>query len=220
MKKNHKKNRYVFIPKKHIRGVSFVRISKMLNEFVEGFKFLTKYNKIITIFGSSRARKGTTYYKEALNLASLLSKKGYTIATGGGGGVMEAANKGAYLAGGNSIGLNIDLPEEQGLNKYLTDSISFRYFFIRKIMLTFASEAYIFFPGGFGTLDEFFEIITLIQTKKLKKIPVILVHAHYWKPLISWMKDMLHKKKKTVNKQDLKIFKLVHTVEEALKTLN
>ena len=133
---------------------------------------------------------------------------------------MEAANKGAFLAGGNSLGLNINLPEEQKLNRYVKNSVSFRYFFIRKMMLTFASEAYIFFPGGFGTLDEFFEIITLIQTKKIKKIPIILVHAHYWRPLLSWMKNMLQEQKKTISKQDLKNYKLVHTIEEVVKILD
>ena len=174
----------------------------------------------MTIFGSSRAKPGNTYYKEALNLSFLLSKKGYTIATGGGGGVMEAANKGACEAGGHSLGININLPKEQRLNKYVTDSISFHYFFTRKIILTFACEAYIFFPGGFGTLDEFFEIITLIQTRKLKKIPVILVRAHYWEPLISWIKNMLQEQKKTIRKNDLKIYRLVHTIEEAIKILS
>lgn len=213
-------NKLCFLLKEHIRGVSLVRISRILNEFVAGFKFLKKYNKIVCFFGSSKAKRTARYYREAERLAFLLSKKGYTIMTGGGGGVMEAANKGAFLAGGNSLGLNINLPEEQKLNRYVKDSISFRHFFIRKVMFNFASEAYVFFPGGFGTLDEFFEILNLIHTKKVKKIPIILVHAHYWRPLLSWIEKMLYKQKKTIDKQDLKIYKLVNSIEEVVKLLD
>lgn len=212
--------KYIFWLKGHIRGVSFVRISRILSEFINGFRFIRRYNKIISFFGSSKAKRGTLYYKEAEKLSFLLSKKGYAIMTGGGGGVMEAANKGAYLAGGDSIGLNINLPEEQKLNKYVKNSISFRYFFTRKVMFNFASEAYVFFPGGFGTLDEFSEILNLIHTKKVKKIPVILVHAHYWRPLLSWIEKMLYKQKKTIGKKDLEIYTLVDNIKEALKILS
>lgn len=186
---------------------------------MSGFNFLKKYNKTVTFFGSSRAKSGTKYYKEALEIAYQLSKKGYTIVTGGGGGIMEAANKGAYLAGGNSVGININLPKEQKINKYVQDSISFRYFFSRKVMLTFASQAYIFLPGGFGTLDEFFEIITLIQTKKIKNIPIILVHRDYWRPLLGWIEKVLYQEKKTISQQDMKIYKLVDSPQEAIKFL-
>ena len=130
---------------------------------------------------------------------------------------MEAANKGAYMAGGNSVGINIKLPKEQKENKYVKDSVSLRYFFSRKVMLTFASQAYIFLPGGFGTLDEFFEIITLIQTKKVKKIPVILIHKDYWEPLLEWIEKSLYKKKKTIVKSDMKIYHLVDSIDQALK---
>ena len=213
------KDQHVFLTKEHIGGDSFVRISRILNEFMAGFKFLRKYENIVSFFGSSRAKRGTIYYKEAVKLASLLAKRGYTIMTGGGGGIMEAANKGAVLSLGDSLGLNVNLREDQEINKYVKSSISFRYFFIRKVMFTFASEAYIFFPGGFGTLDEFFEIITLIQTKKIKKIPVILIHAHYWRPLLSWIEKVLYKRNGMIKKADLKIFKLVDTIEETLRIL-
>lgn len=208
-----------FSTKRHIKGISLVRISRILSEFMSGFQFLDKYNKTVTFFGSSRAKPGNRYYQEAFELAYLLSKKKYTVVTGGGGGVMEAANKGAYMAGGNSVGININLPHEQRLNKYVKDSISFRYFFIRKVMLTFASQAYIFLPGGFGTLDEFFEITTLIQTRKIKKIPIILIHKDYWKPLLKWMEETLYKEKRTISKQDMKIYCLVDNHKEALKLL-
>jgi len=208
-----------FTTKRHVQGISMVRISRILQEFMTGFQFLKKYNKTVTFFGSSRAKPGNKYYKEAFELAFSLSKKGYAIVTGGGDGVMEAANKGAYMAGGKSVGINIDLPHEQRLNRYVKDSISFRYFFIRKVMLTFASEAYIFLPGGFGTLDEFFEITTLIQTKKIKKIPIILIHKDYWKPLLKWMKETLYAEKHTISKQDMNIYRLVDNHEQALKLL-
>jgi len=132
--------------KKHILGVCPVRMSKILNEFIRGFQFLQKYDNTVTFFGSSRAKANTKYYKKAFNLSFDLSKEGYTIVTGGGGGVMEAANKGAYVAGGNSVGININLPKGERKNKYVKDSVSFDYFFIRKVMLTFASQAYIFLP--------------------------------------------------------------------------
>jgi len=213
------KNKNGFATKKHIEDISFVTISRILKEFLSGFNFLKKYNKTVTFFGSSRAKPKTRYYNEAFELAYQLSKKGYTIVTGGGGGIMEAANKGAFTAGGNSVGININLPEEQKLNKYVKDSISFRYFFIRKVMLTFASQAYVFLPGGFGTLDEFFEIITLVQTKKIKKIPIILIHKNYWRPLLKWFEKTLYKKNKTIGKKDTKIYYLVNSSEAALKLL-
>lgn len=208
-----------FATKKHVKEVSFVRISRILKEFLSGFDFLKKYNKTVTFFGSSKAKPKTEYYREAFELAYQLSQKGYTVVTGGGGGVMEAANKGAFMAGGNSVGININLPKEQKLNRYVRDSISFRYFFIRKVMLTFASQAYVFFPGGFGTLDEFFEIITLVQTKKIKKIPIVLVYKDYWQPLLSWFNKTLSRKNKTIAKQDTKIYHLVDSSEEALELL-
>jgi uncharacterized protein (TIGR00730 family) len=208
-----------FATKKHVEGISLVRISRILSEFMSGFQFLKKYNKTVSFFGSSRAKPKNRYYQEAFELAYWLSKRGYTIVTGGGDGVMEAANKGAYMAGGKSVGINIDLPHEQRLNKYVKDSISFRYFFTRKVMLTFASQAYIFLPGGFGTLDEFFEITTLIQTKKIKKIPIILIHKDYWKPLLKWVEKTLYTEKHTISKQDMNIYHLVDTHEEAIKLL-
>lgn len=208
-----------FSPKIHVKDPHSVRMSRITSEFKKGFKFLEKYDKTVTFFGSARAKPGTVYYEEATKLAYKLSEEGYTVMTGGGGGVMEAANKGAYMAGGKSVGICINLPQEQSLNKYAKDSISFRYFFSRKVMLTFGSQAYIFLPGGFGTLDEFFEIITLIQTRKIKKIPVILVHKSYWEPLLKWMKNNLYEKKKTISKKDMDAYRLVDGIEEAMTLL-
>jgi uncharacterized protein (TIGR00730 family) len=216
MKNNNKND---FLVKKHIKDICPIRVSRILSEFIDGFRFLKKYNKTVTFFGSSRAKPKTKYYQEALDLAYLLSKKGYTIVSGGGGGVMEAANKGAYMAGGQSVGINIELPEKQRTNKYVKDSIFFRYFFVRKVMLAFASQAYIFLPGGFGTLDEFFEITTLIQTKKVKKIPVILVHKDYWLPLLNWIDQSLYQERKAISKKDMKIYHLVDDIDQVLKLL-
>jgi uncharacterized protein (TIGR00730 family) len=209
-----------FSTKKHVIDISVIRASRILKEFLAGFNFLKDYNKTVTFFGSARANSKSKYYQEAFDLAFQLSKKGYTVVTGGGGGVMEAANKGAYMAGGPSVGINIDLPKEQAANRYVKNVISFRYFFTRKVMLTFASQAYIFLPGGFGTLDEFFEIVTLIQTKKIKKIPVILIHKDYWLPLLEWVDKTLWKEKKTIGKKDMEIYKLVGSPEEALRLLS
>ncbi len=204
-----------FFKKPHIERSSVVRMSTIMEEFVDGFDFLKKYNNTVTFFGSARTKPQNKYYKEAFDLAYKLAEEGYTIMTGGGGGIMEAANKGAYMAGGNSVGIGIKLPQEQRINKYAKDSMTFHYFFSRKVMLTFGSQAYIFLPGGFGTLDEFFEIITLIQTQKIKKIPVILIHKSYWEPVLNLIENNLYKRKKAICKKDMKIYSLVESIEEA-----
>lgn len=207
------------LSKAHVKHLCPVRISRITNEFVKGFGFLKGHNKTVTFFGSARTKPSHKYYKEAVELAEELSKRGYTVVTGGGGGIMEAANRGAYNRGGESLGINIDLPKEQKINKYVKKSASFRYFFIRKVMLTFASQAYIFFPGGFGTLDEFFEITTLIQTNKIKKIPVVLIHKDYWGPFLDWIEKELYNKNKAISKKDMDIYYLADDTEEALKYL-
>lgn len=195
--------------------VSPWRIFKIMAEFVEGFEFLKKYKLAATIFGSARMGFDHDIYKEATRLAHKLSKKGFAIITGGGPGIMEAANKGAYEAGGTSAGINIQLPKEQRTNGYVKESAAFHYFFTRKVMLSFASEVYIYFPGGFGTLDEFFEIITLVQTKKVKSIPVVLVNREYWTPLLAWIERDVFKKNHAIDKEDMKIYHLVDTADEA-----
>lgn len=191
------------------------RVFKIMSEFVSGFEILKKYGLAATFFGTARCKEGDVDCKMARDLAHRLSDDGFAIITGGGGGVMSAANRGAYEAGGHSIGLNIQLPEEQRINSYVTDSRSFHYFFIRKVMLSYASEVYIFMPGGFGTLDEFFEIVTLVQTKKITSIPILLVGKKYWTPLVTWMQEMLYEQKKYINKEDIDLFHLVDSVDEA-----
>lgn len=191
------------------------RIFRIMSEFVSGFDILRKYSTAATFFGSARLSPADPSYKAAELLASKLAKKGFTIITGGGPGIMEAANVGSYKVGGKSIGLNIQLPMEQKLNPYVTESESFHFFFSRKVMLSFASEVYIYFPGGFGTLDELLEIITLIQTKKISKLPVVLYGKDFWNPLMEYFENHLLKKYATISKEDLELFHVVDTVDEA-----
>lgn len=193
------------------------RVFRIMSEFVQGFELLRNYGLSVTFWGSARLTPNDPYYKAAEELAAKLAKKGFAVISGGGPGIMEASNVGAFKVGGKSIGLNIELPFEQKLNPYTTDSLSFKYFFSRKVMLTFASEAYIYFPGGYGTLDEFFEIITLIQTKKIEPIPVILYGSEFWDPLLRWFEKDLLKKFKTISKEDLDLFVVVDSVEDAYK---
>lgn len=198
-------------------GIQSWRVLRIMSEFVQGFELLRRHDLAVTFWGSARLTPDDHYYKEAEELASKLAKKGFTVISGGGPGIMEASNVGAFKVGGNSIGLNIKLPFEQKLNPYTTDSMSFDFFFSRKVMLTFASEVYIYFPGGFGTLDELFEIITLIQTKKIEPLPVILYGKGYWEPLIEWFKKDLLKKYQTISPEDLDIFYLTDDVNSAYK---
>lgn len=199
-------------------------IFRIMAEFVEGFQFLSGLKKEVSIFGSARfssdKHPGAHHYKEARKLAKLLGKKGFTIITGGGPGIMEAANRGAVDAGAESVGLNIQLPQEQRINPYVKKSVAFHYFFTRKVMLSASAQAYIFLPGGFGTLDEFFEIVTLIQTGKMDPIPMILIGHDFWRPLIRWIKVYMYQKHKTIKKKDLKIFYLAKSVEEAVEIIS
>lgn len=191
------------------------RIFRIMAEFVEGFEELEKIEKAITIWGSARVKEGDEWYEKARKTAKLLAKKGYAIITGGGPGIMEAANKGAMEGNGESIGLNIELPKEQKPNPYIKKLISFRYFFTRKVMFVKYTKGFIIFPGGFGTLDEFTEAITLIQTERVHRFPVILMDKSYWKGIIEWMEEILLKRK-YIDKKDLKIFKVLNEPEEAV----
>ena len=178
------------ITKEEMHKVAAERVAEIAREFSEGFRFLEDYPKSATFFGSNQAKEGDFYYEDARKLSGKFVKElGYSIVSGGSLGIMEAADRGAYEAGGNSLGLLIQLPDEQPINPFITQSISFHYFFVRKVCLTFGAEVFIFYPGGFGTLDEFFEIITLIQTKKIGNIPVICVGSDYWNKLKSFMEE-------------------------------
>ena len=193
------------------------RIFRIMAEFVDGFNFITKFPKSVTIFGSNRFNNKNKHYRTAQKLARLLAKAGYTIVTGGGPGIMEAANKGAVEGGGESVGLNIQLPSEQRINPYVKKSMAFNYFFTRKVMLAFSASAFVFFPGGYGTLDETFELITLRQTHKIHpNIPIILMGSDYWSPVAEWLKENLYKKHGTINAKELKLWDLVDTPEETV----
>lgn len=195
------------------------RIFRIMSEFVSGFTFLSKFPKTVSFFGSARFDESSHHYQEALKLARLLAHEGFTVITGGGPGIMEASNRGAVEGGGESVGLNIQLLTEQRINPYVKKSIAFEHFFTRKVMLSFAAQAYVFLPGGFGTLDEFFEIVTLVQTKKIKKIPIILIGQDYWGSLINWMTEMLLERHQVIKAEEMQIFHLVANTEEALEII-
>src|SRR5437762_1058586 len=191
------------------------RIFRIIAEFVEGFEMLAKIPPAVAIFGSARTQPGSVAYERAQGIAAMLGKNGYSVITGGGPGVMEAANKGAAEAGATSIGLNIELPLEQKPNIYANKLLNFRYFFVRKVMFVKYSIAFVILPGGFGTLDELFEAITLIQTRKIKPFPVILVGKEYWKGLLDWISGTVLREK-MIAAEDLDIIKSVDTPEEVL----
>src|SRR5437773_11785406 len=191
------------------------RIFRIIAEFVEGFEMLAKIPPSVAIFGSARTLPGTVPYETAQTIAGVLAKNGFSVITGGGPGVMEAANKGAAEGGATSVGLNIELPLEQKPNIFAIKLLNFRYFFVRKVMFVKYSIAFVILPGGFGTLDELFESMTLIQSRKIKSFPVILVGKDYWKGLLNWVGDtLLHEK--MIGAEDLDILKTVDTPEEVL----
>lgn len=194
------------------------RIFRIMGEFVEGFETLSKIGPAVALFGSARARPSDPYYKLAEQVAAGIAKLGFAVITGGGPGVMEAANKGAKRAGGKSIGLNIDLPFEQHPNRHLTTLINFRYFFCRKVCFIKYTSALLIFPGGFGTLDEFFEIITLIQTMKIKRIPIVLVGSRYWRGMLAWIRrEMLGSG--YISPEDLDLFVLADKAPQIIRLI-
>jgi uncharacterized protein (TIGR00730 family) len=194
------------------------RMFNILAEFVEGFDVLPEVYPAVTIFGSSRSHPNSVNYKTTQTVARLLVESGFNVISGGGPGVMEAANRGAAEAGGKSVGLHIHLPNEQQANKYANVRLDFKYFFIRKVMFVKYAVAYVIMPGGFGTLDELFEALTLIQTKRIKSFPVILIDSQYWQGLIDWINGTLIKEK-AISESDLDIMTVVDTPEEAVRII-
>ncbi|MFY0607944.1 MAG: TIGR00730 family Rossman fold protein [Cyclobacteriaceae bacterium] len=197
-------------------------IFKIMSEMVEGFEKLAKIGPCVSIFGSARTKSDDKYYQMAEALAAKLVRHGYGVITGGGPGIMEAGNKGAHTQGGKSVGLNIELPFEQFDNIYIDRDklINFDYFFVRKVMFVKYSQGFVVMPGGFGTLDELFEAITLIQTKKIGSFPIVLVGKDYWGGLIDWIKKTLLTEANNINKEDLELFHLVDTVEDAVSVID
>jgi len=193
------------------------RVFRIMAEFVDGWQFITDYKNTVSFLGSARFAEDNKWYQVARELGGMLAKRKIGVVTGGGPGIMEGGNRGAYEAGGESIGINIKLPFEQRENPYLTKSQPFYYFFVRKVMLFYTAQAYVFFPGGFGTVDEFFELVTLVQTHKIDRetVPLVLVGREFWTPLVAFMKETLLENYKTIDPEDLNLFTLVDTAQEA-----
>src|SRR5690606_28681592 len=194
------------------------RVFRIMGEFVEGFDTLAKMGPAIAIFGSARIPPGHRYYRAAEQTARLLTESGFAIITGGGPGIMEAANKGAREAGGTSIGCNIELPFEQGTNPWVDIPINFRYFFVRKTMFVKYSEGFVIFPGGFGTMDELFEALTLIQTGKVRNFPVILFGSEYWRGLIDWLRETMLEEGK-ISPEDMDLLVITDSPEETTRVI-
>ena len=194
-------------------------IFKIMSEFVEAYDRMAKIGPCVTIFGSARTKEDHIYYKESVALAEKLAIKGYGIISGGGPGIMEAANKGAQQGKGPSVGLNIDLPFEQNHNPYIDPqhNLEFDYFFVRKVVFVKYSQAFVIMPGGFGTLDEFFEAMTLIQTKKIRRRPVVLFGSAYWQGLLDWIKAIMLDKEHNISPDDLNLFAVVDSVDDAVQ---
>lgn len=195
-------------------------VFKIMGEFVEGFDTLYKVGPCISIFGSARTKPGDKYYELAVETAKLITEKGFGVITGGGPGIMEAGNKGAADGNGRSVGLGIELPFEQGMNEFVNKdySVDFNYFFVRKVMFVKYAQGFIVFPGGFGTLDELFESLTLIQTHKISKIPIILFGSDYWSGLVDWINSTM-KESGTISEKDSDLFHVTDSKEEAVKII-
>lgn len=205
-----------------IKSTDSWALFRIMGEFTTGFDKLAKIGPCVTIFGSSRTRRDHPNYKKAEQIAARLVKHGYGVITGGGPGIMEAGNKGAHTQGGKSVGLNIDLPYEQHNNPYIDRDklINFDYFFVRKVMFVRYSQGFIVMPGGFGTLDELFEAITLIQTQKIGRFPIVLVDRKFWSGLIKWVEDVLLEKEENISREDMKLINIVDTAEEAIEVID
>jgi uncharacterized protein (TIGR00730 family) len=224
MNKQEKKIRRAFKEKNWnaIKTSDSWQIFKIMSEFVEGFDTMSKIGPCVSVFGSARTKPDNEYYKQAEEIAFLLTQAGYGVITGGGPGIMEAANKGAKRGAGKSVGLNIELPFEQSANPYIDADklINFDYFFVRKVMFVKYAQGFIVLPGGVGTLDELFEAITLIQTGKIGKFPIVLVGKTYWEGLIGWIKETMLSKEKNISPKDLHLINTVNSPKEAVAIID
>lgn len=204
---------------KEMQETSRERVNEISSEFTNGFNFLEQFGRSVSFFGSARTQEANPYYQSARELGGKIAKElGYSVITGGGPGIMEAANRGAKEAGGKSIGMTIRLPQGQITNPYLTNHLDFYYFFARKVCLTFASEAFVFYPGGLGTLDELTEVLTLIQSKKIEGVPVFLVGSNYWKEFDEYIKHSLLERK-LIDQEDTSIYGIVDNLDDIISTI-
>lgn len=195
------------------------RVSRIDREFKDGFDIVNRHSNTVTIFGSARFKEGNVHYETSRKVGSALAREGYTIVTGGGGGIMEGGNRGAFEADGKSLGFNITLPHEQVLNPYTTDSMPFHYFFSRKVVLTFGAQAFVYFPGGYGTLDELFEVMTLMQTGKIPHVPIVLVGSEFWGGLDVFIREHLLAGDETISAGDELIYKITDDVDEVVSLI-
>ena len=202
----------------HLNAENSWTMFKVLSEFVEGFEKLNRIGPCVSVFGSARTKAGTHYYDLASKVASKLCEEGYGVITGGGPGIMEAGNKGAKMVNGTSVGLNIDLPFEQGNNPFIDEdkNINHRYFFIRKVMFVKYAQAFVALPGGFGTMDELFEVLTLIQTNKISKVPVILMGVEFWSGLIDWIAETMLEKHGNISPKDIRLLPVTDNPDEVV----
>ncbi len=205
-----------------IQSADSWRIFKIMSEFVEGFEKLARIGPCVSIFGSARTEPGTKFYKLSEEIAFKLTQLGYGIITGGGPGIMEAGNLGAKRGKGRSVGINIDLPFEQDPNLFIDSDklITFDHFFVRKVMFIKFAQGFVVLPGGFGTFDELFEALTLIQTEKIGKFPIVLVGKKYWEGLVTWVKNVMLDEEKNISMEDMELFTVVDTADEAVKHIN
>ncbi|MDZ7744576.1 MAG: TIGR00730 family Rossman fold protein [Candidatus Saccharibacteria bacterium] len=224
---NHSSLRYIsHQERRHAAGTITeasvnARMKRVNKEFKKGFKLLMNHPDTVTFFGSARFTEDNEYYEQARELAGRIVREiGSTVVTGGGGGIMEAANRGAAEAQGKSIGMTIQLPHEQITNQYVSYSVDFYYFFSRKVALSFTARAYVYFPGGFGTMDEFFEILTLKQTERIDPIPIILFGSEFWKPLMEYVQKVLLNQSHTISPKDLHLFHITDDVDDALRIIS
>lgn len=212
-------------PKEHIteesvRRETAERLTRVDAELSKGFEIIDNYQNTVSIFGSARFEEDNIHYKKALEVSSALSKAGYVTVTGGGGGIMEAGNRGAFEAGGKTLGFNIKLPHEQVLNDYTTDAMPFKYFFTRKVILAYGATGYVYFPGGFGTLDELFEIVTLVQTHKIPAAPIILVGTEFWGDLDRFIRAHMRDGDKTISEGDENLYHIIDDTEEIVRIID
>jgi uncharacterized protein (TIGR00730 family) len=205
-----------------LKGENSWTMFKVIAEFVDGFEKLNTLGPCVSIFGSARTKPDDKYYQLATDIAARITEEGFGVITGGGPGIMEAANKGAYLKGGLSVGLNIELPFEQNHNPYIDPdkNLDHRYFFVRKVMFVKYAQAFVVMPGGFGTMDELFEVLTLIQTKKITPVPVILVGSEFWSGMKGWIKNVMFDEFKTISEKDLDLIPITDDIDEIIKIIS